>query len=187
MPSIVSERDLRLGCLVVNGDLQSPLPLEQTTVAVQIQGPVASVVVSQRFSNPLTEPAELEYLFPLPHEAALTDFLIKIGPRSVRADLQELVQARQAYEEARSSGRRAGLLEQRRPNLFAVSLVNILPGETILAEIRYQERVRFSEDGYEFVFPMGINRNMTAPRNPLKGKASRFPWPGRARWLGCWN
>jgi len=149
--------DLRLGALVVaSGPEASPLPLEHTDVVAHVTGPLASVSVTQRFGNPFHEPVELAYLFPLPHTAAIVDFELRIGARTIRADMQELEAARRTYAEARDQGRRAGLLEQRRPNLFSVEIANVQPGETILAAVRYHERLRYDNGDYTFVFPMGL-------------------------------
>src|SRR5206468_1809466 len=119
-------------------------------------GPLASVSVTQRFGNPFPEPVELVYLFPLPHGAAVVDYELRLGTRVIRAEMHELEAARQKYAEAREQGQRAGLLEQRRPNLFSVQLANVQPGETILATLRYQERLHYDDGDYEFVFPMGL-------------------------------
>jgi Ca-activated chloride channel family protein len=162
-----SVEDLRLGAMIVAvGPTASPLPLEHTDVVAQVSGPLASVSVTQRFGNPFREPVELSYLFPLPHAAAIVDFELRIGARVIRADMQELEAARQSYEEARAQGKRAGLLEQRRPNLFALQIANVQPGETILATMRYQERLRYDDGDYEFVFPMGITPKFHA--NPAE-------------------
>jgi Ca-activated chloride channel homolog len=166
--------ELRLGALIVAGiPAVSSLPLEHTDVVAQVCGPLASVSVTQRFGNPFHEPVELAYLFPLPHEAAIVDYELRIGQRVIRAEMQELEAARQTYAEARTAGKRAGLVEQRRPNLFSVELANVQPGETIMATVRYQERLRYDDGDYQFVFPMGITpkfhadpaeaRNVDAP------------------------
>src|SRR5512133_3859282 len=146
MPEMKTSPMIRLPQIVLADELESSLPLEHTTVNVQITGPVASVVVTQRFGNPLKEPAELDYLFPLPDEAAITGFELLVGQRHVQGDLQEQAAARGAYEDARSQGQRAGLFEQRRPNLFAVRLANVRGGETIHTTVRYQQRVKFEDD-----------------------------------------
>ena len=132
------------------------LPLKRTNVTVQVTGPLASVVVTQSFANPMTSPVELEYLFPLPEKAAVVDFELLLGKRRVKGDLQELEQAHAAYDQANQAGQQAGLFEQRRPNLFSIHLANVLPGESIQATMRYQEPVKFDDGMYEFVFPMGI-------------------------------
>lgn len=166
---------IRLGRLVEVTGGASPLPLEKTTVTGQILGPLAVVSVTQRFANPLDEPAELEYLFPLPHEAAITGFELRIGTRRVQSALQELEEARRQFDEAREAGSRAGLLEQHRPNLFSIRLTNVQPGEAIEAQVRYQERVRFDDGSYQFVFPMGITPRYGSPEHPQEQRGVDAP------------
>jgi len=149
--------ELRMGCIVVtNAPIVSSLPLEHTDVVAHVSGPLASVSVAQRFGNSFSEPVEIAYLFPLPHGAAIVDYQLRIGQRVIRAEVKELEEARRTYSTARDQGQRAGLLEQRRPNLFSIELANVQPGETILATVRYQERLRYDDGCYSFVFPMGI-------------------------------
>src|SRR5947199_97003 len=95
-------QSLKLGAILVvqTGEPASPLPLEHTAVSGQIIGPVARVRVMQRFGNPFKTPIELEYLFPLPHKAAVVDYRIKIGEREIRAEIKELDAARRVYQEA---------------------------------------------------------------------------------------
>ncbi|HVN56178.1 MAG TPA: VIT domain-containing protein [Anaerolineaceae bacterium] len=144
----------------------SALPLESTRLTGQIRGLLASISVAQRFTNPLQEPAELEYLFPLPHQAAVTGFELRVGSRVTAGKLEEIQKAQAVFEAARDLGQRAGLLEQRRPNLFSVRLANVLPGERIEAVLRYQDRVQFNADTFEFVFPMGITPKYNSPVHP---------------------
>ncbi len=160
-------------------EINSALPLEHTLVNMQVTGPVASVIVSQRFGNPLKESAELDYLYPLPEDAAITGFDLRIGDRLIHGDLREHEAARAAYEDARGQGKRAGLFEQRRPNLFAVRLANVQAGETIQAELHYQQRLKFDEDAhsgsYELVFPMGLTPKYDRPQNPKEGEGVHAP------------
>ena len=149
--------------LHVLNDIESPLPLEHTAIRASITGLLAVVTVSQRFRNPLTAKTDLEYLFPLPHEAAITAFELQIGERVIRASVQEIKQARQQYAEARRQGKHASLLEGRRPNLFALQLANIQPGEFIQAVTSYQQRLELLDGGCEFVFPMGLTPKYQRP------------------------
>jgi len=173
---------MALGQLFAASEMESPLPLEHTGVTVQVTGLLVSVAVTQRFGNPLHAPVEMDYLFPLPHEAAIMDFELRIGPRTVRAEMRELEQARAAYAEAQKAGQRAGLLEQRRPNLFALRLANVLPGETILATVRYQQRLRFDSGLFEFIYPMGLTPKYTSAAHPAESACVQAPvaQPGEA-------
>lgn len=157
------EMDFKMGVLVVPGEVASPLPLKRTTVTGQITGAVASITVTQHFGNPSPAPIDLEYLFPLPHEAAVVDYQITIGERIIKAEIKEAQAARQKYLEAVSQGQRASLLEQRRPNLFSIQIGNVQPGETIITELHYDERLKYRDGEYEFVFPLGITPRYHRP------------------------
>lgn len=130
------------------------LPLEATEVEGLIAGPVADVVVRQRFRNTGADPIEAVYLFPLPHEASVYRMHFRIEDRIVRAVVKEKAEARRVYERARSEGRAATLLEEDRPSLFSLSVANIAPGAVIDVELAYQEVVAFDDGHFRFVFPM---------------------------------
>ena len=152
-----------LPALYLLDDLESPLPLEHTAVRAYVTGLVGTVIVTQRFRNPLTSSADLEYLFPLPHSAAITALEFQIGERTIRASVYEIEQARQEYAAAKSQGRHASLLEGRRPNLFGLQLANIQPGEFIQVITSYQQRLELSAGSFEFVFPMGLTPKYHRP------------------------
>jgi len=141
-------------------------PLKQTEVKAKIAGNISRVEVVQKFENPFPESLEAVYVFPLPDEAAVDDMEIKIGDRTIKADIKRRDEAVEIYQKARQEGRTAGLLEQERDNIFTQSLANIKPGEKIEVRIRYTESLKFVGGDYEFVFPtvVGpryISRNTT--------------------------
>ncbi len=142
--------------IVVSNDVATALPLEHTDVSARITGLIAEVTVLQRFRNPLTKKADLEYLFPLPHLAVITAFEFRIGIRVITGGVYEIEQAIEGFDRARKAGQRASLLEQRRPDLFALKLANIQPGEIIQVVTSYQQALEVTGEGCEFVYPMGI-------------------------------
>ena len=166
---------LRMAYLLPERPDASPLPLEKTAINAQILGPLATVTVTQHFTNPLTEPAELEYLMPLPHTAAIIAFELQIGARLIQGDLKETEQAQQAFASAREEGRRAGLLEARRPNLFSVQLTHVQPGEPIQATLRYQERLSYDDGVYQFIFPLGLTPRYHSPSHPEESRKVDAP------------
>ncbi|MEG3894503.1 MULTISPECIES: VIT domain-containing protein [unclassified Microcoleus] len=131
-------------------------PLKQTEVKAKIAGNISRVEVVQKFENPFPESLEAVYVFPLPDEAAVDDMEIKIGSRTIKADIKRRDEAVEIYQKARQQGRTAGLLEQERDNIFTQSLANIKPGEKIEVTIRYTESLKFAGGDYEFVFPMVV-------------------------------
>ncbi|MBW1712428.1 MAG: AgmX/PglI C-terminal domain-containing protein, partial [Deltaproteobacteria bacterium] len=53
----------------------------------------------------------------------------------------------------KKEGQTASLLEQQRPNVFQMSVANILPGDEIKVELRYTELIQSEDKIYQFVYP----------------------------------
>ncbi|HBB35702.1 MAG TPA: trypsin [Cyanobacteria bacterium UBA8803] len=147
------------GLYVQVGAQELVFPLKHTEVQAKIAGNVSRVEVTQTFENPFTAPLEAVYVFPLPDEAAVDEMEIKIGDRIIKGTIKKREEAQAIYEQAKSEGRTAGLLQQERDNVFTQSLANIQPGEAIDVTIRYTDSLKFEGGDYEFVFPM-----VTGPR-----------------------
>lgn len=143
-----------------------PIPLRATDVSGRITLHVASVVVTQKYENPFSEKIEAVYTFPLPDNGAVTDFLMKIGERTIRGIVREREEALQIYLEARRQGYTASLLQQERPNVFTQSIANIEPGKAIDIEIRYFHTLRYADGEYEFHVPVVVGPRFSPPGNP---------------------
>jgi Ca-activated chloride channel homolog len=166
---------LTLGQITLAGQPETALPLEKTAISGQLLGPLAIISIEQTFRNPFPEIVDLEYLFPVSHQAAIVDFEMHIGSRHIRAELQESEQARQTYDQARFEGRQAALFEQRRPNLFSVKIANVLPGESLRTALRYQELLDYVDGEYQCVIPMGLTPKYHSPEHPEESKGVDAP------------
>jgi len=155
-----------------------PVPLEHTAVAASISGYIATVEVRQRFVNPFSEKIEAIYVFPLPHNAAVTEFLMTIGERKIRGIIREREEAEQIYYAARRQGYVAALMTQERPNIFTQSVANIEPGRRIDVDIRYFHTLAFVKNEYEFVFPMVVGPRFNPPGSADGVGAGRRENPG---------
>jgi Ca-activated chloride channel family protein len=151
------------GCMIVApptpnaGEQRTiPVPLKHTAVTADISGSLSSVTVSQQFHNPFSEKIEAVYVFPLPESAAINDFVMTIGDRTIRGIIRDRDEARQIYEAAKAQGRHAALLEQDRPNIFTQRVANIEPGRQIDVAITYFHTLAYVDNAYEFVFPMVV-------------------------------
>lgn len=142
------------GDLLVDG--KKPLPLKHTDVRIHITGLVASVQVEQVFTNPLEERIEAVYTFPLPAQAAVYDMSMKIGDRIIRRIVKRREEARRLYEQAKRTGRRAGLLEQERPNIFTTSVANIAPGDQVRIRLHFFQVLPYDDGGFRLRFPMVV-------------------------------
>jgi Ca-activated chloride channel family protein len=144
-------------------DGEIPLPLEHTDVRAKVSGFISSVNVVQRYSNPYDTKIEAVYVFPLPENSAVTDFVMTIGERHIRGLIREREEAEKLYREAKRQGLRASLLTQERPNIFTQKVANLEPGNKIEVKISYFNPLPYIDGEYEFVFPMVVGPRFNPP------------------------
>jgi Ca-activated chloride channel family protein len=146
-------------------------PALETDVELRVTGIVVRARVVQRFANPTDRWSEGIYVFPLPELAAVDHLEMRVGDRVIEGRILERERARKTYARAKRQGRKASLVEQRRPNLFTTSLANLGPGEEVEVAIEYQETLRYEEGRFRLRFPM-----VAAPRYvPRHGKPAAAP------------
>ncbi len=147
----------RFGALMTKvAEKEVAIPLKHTDVKATVSGYIASVLVTQQFHNPYDGKIEAVYVFPLPENAAVNEFVMTVGERRIRGIIRERADAEKIYEEAKAQGYVASLLTQERPNIFTQSVANLEPGKAIDVSIRYFHTLAAVDGWYEFVFPMVI-------------------------------
>jgi Ca-activated chloride channel family protein len=137
------------------GSYQAAVQLE-ARVHFKISGLVAQVQLEQEFRNDSGDWVEAEYLFPLPDKAAVNRLELHIDERVIIGEIKEKEAAREIYQQARASGRKASLVEQRRPNLFSNKIANIGPGQTIRVKLQYIQRIDYRAGEFSLRFPMTL-------------------------------
>ena len=140
-----------------------PMPLKHTDVKASVVGYIGAVEVTQQFQNPYDQKIEAVYVFPLPHNAAVNEFIMTIGDRRIRGIIRERKEAEQIYQEAKQQGYVASLLTEERPNIFTQSVANIEPGKEIDVDIKYFQTLDYADGWYEFVFPMVVGPRFNPP------------------------
>ncbi len=142
--------------------------LESTSVEANIVGPIADVLVKQKYTNSSDVPIEAIYVFPASNRSAVYAMEMKIGDRIIKAKIKEKQEARQAYETAKKEGKRASLLEQHNPNVFQMNVANILPGDVIEIRMSYNEFLIPEEGEYTFVYPTVVGPRYTGESKTQK-------------------
>jgi Ca-activated chloride channel family protein len=146
------------------------LPLKDTRVDVAIAGVIADVTVRQVYENRGQRPLHARYVFPASTRAAVSGLTMTIGDVRIVAKIREREQAKTEFEAAKKEGKSATLLEQSRPNVFTMSVANVLPGDTILVELKYTELLVPTDGVYEFVYP-----TVVGPRYSEKSESGARP------------
>jgi len=148
---------------IASGDRWLGLPLQAIRYDTVVVGTLAETTVTQTFVNPLSDRLEAVYTFPLPDDAAVDDYWIRIGPRSIHGVLKRREDAQKTYDEAREAGRTAALLTQERPNVFNQAVTNIEPGATIEVEIHFVQPLRQRAGRYSLALPTVVGPRYNPP------------------------
>ncbi|MBW7884121.1 MAG: VWA domain-containing protein, partial [Caldilineaceae bacterium] len=160
-------------------DLPSPLPPPlppapilpppgQVIVALHrvdaiIDGPVAQVRVKQVFRNDSGRVAEGIYLFPLPKDAAVSDFQMTVNGKTLEGRLLDKDEARRIYEEIVRRQLDPALLEYMGRGLFQASVFPIPAGASRTVEFTYTQVLEQTDGLYRFNYPLSTRQFSTAP------------------------
>jgi Ca-activated chloride channel family protein len=160
---------------VVQGDpAVDQLPLKDTRVEIAVSGVIADVKVLQTYRNEGARPINASYVFPASTRAAVYAMRMRIGDQVVVAKIKEREQAKHEFDQAREQGKSASLLEQNRPNVFSMSLANIMPRDQIEIELRYTELLVPTDGIYEVVFPTVVGPRYSSQQESSAPKNDRW-------------
>lgn len=160
---------------VRQGNAWLGLPLRETRYDTVVVGTVAETSVVQVFHNPLPDRLEARYNFPLPADAAVDDYWIRVDGQEIHGVMKRRDEARKTYEAARDAGQTAALLEQNRPNVFAQAVANIPPGGTVEVEIHLVQPLRREDGRYALVLPTVIGPRYITGAPDQAGNTAAVP------------
>ncbi|MBD5455423.1 MAG: VWA domain-containing protein [Lachnospiraceae bacterium] len=138
-------------------------PLKETSVTTNINGVIAETYVTQVYANEGENPINASYVFPASSNVTVHGMTMEIGNQRVTAQIKEKEEAKQEFEQAKSEGKSASLLQQQRPNVFTMDVANIMPGDTARIELHYTELIGPVDGSYEFVFPTVVGPRCLSP------------------------
>src|SRR5258708_534913 len=108
--------------------------------------------------------------------SAVDTLKMTIGPRVIVGEIREREQAGKEYEQAKSEGRKAALIEQQRPNVFTTSVSSVMPDEDAVIEIAYQEMAKYENGEYRLRFPMVVAPRYTPSHTFAASVAAKLPF-----------
>jgi len=132
---------------------EESFPLKSTKVTATVSGVIANVLVKQTYENTGASTLHARYVFPASTRAAIHGLTLRVGDKVVAARIKEREAANQEFEAAKREGKTATKLDQERPNVFTMSVANVLPKDRVEVELAYTELLLPSEGVYELVYP----------------------------------
>lgn len=147
--------------------LLDPIRIEKQQVAVVIDGPMAEVHLTQLLRNHSAQPVEGTYLFPLPADAAISDFQMTVDGQVLEGEVLTKEAARQIYEAIVRQQRDPALLEYIGQNLFQVSIFPMPAGATRQVELTYTQLLTQRDGLYKFQYPLRTHPYSAEPIQEL--------------------
>ncbi len=122
--------------------IEPPIRIASHRVNVEIEDQIATTRVEQVFVNEGSFPIEGTYIFPLPMDAAISDFAMWVDGQRLKGRLLTREEARAIYESIVRRRRDPALLEYMGRALFQASIFPIPPGGRRKIELSYSQVLR---------------------------------------------
>jgi len=147
------------------GENIPPLTVKYHHVTVEIVNQVAKTSVDQVFINNFDRDIEGTYIFPIPENAAVSEFAMYIGNERVQGEILDSQKARGIYEAIVRRMRDPGLLEYLGRNMFQARVYPIPAHGEKRVQISYTEVLKSDNGLVKYQYPLNTER---FSRDPLK-------------------
>jgi Ca-activated chloride channel family protein len=135
--------------------------VREVNIDGRVRDQVAHVQVSQTFHNPGSFQLEAEFLFPLPEEGAIQNFVLLVDGREIPGRVLPRDEARRIYEQIVRTKRDPALMEYMGRGLFRTSIFPIPPGADRKVTMRYTQVCKRDRDIIEFAYPLNSQKFTT--------------------------
>jgi Ca-activated chloride channel family protein len=132
-------------------------------VTVTIDDQVATTHVDQVFVNEGRHEVEGTYLFPLPEQAAISQFTMWVDGQKMDGQVLERDEARAIYEDIVRKRRDPALLEYVGRNTFQASIFPIPPGAERRIELEYSQVLPMDNGLVQYVYPLNTEKFSARP------------------------
>jgi Ca-activated chloride channel homolog len=141
--------------------------IEQLAVQARLKDQVAQIQVSQTFVNTGSRQMEVQFVFPLPYDAAIDQLTLLVDGKEYPAQLLPRDKAREKYEAIVRASKDPALLEWMNHGLFQTSVFPVPPGQKRTVSLHYNQLLRKDQGATDFLFPLSTARYTTKPVEKL--------------------
>src|SRR3989339_704557 len=137
--------------------------IQERYVDMTIRDQVASVTVTDNIINPGRSAIEIQYIFPLPPDAAVDQFTLIADGKELSGQILDADEARRVYNDIVRRQRDPGLLEYAGYGFFRSSAFPLGPGKPAQLVVHYTATCKKDGDMVEVWYPMSSGRFCAAP------------------------
>ncbi len=139
------------------------LAIKYHRVRVTIENQVATTRIDQVFVNEERYEVEGAYIFPLPEEAAISEFSLWVDGEKLEGEVLDRDQARRIYEDIVRSRKDPALLEYVGRNAFQARIFPIPPDGERRVELEYSQVLSMEGGLVKYVYPLDTERFSARP------------------------
>jgi Ca-activated chloride channel family protein len=145
-----------------------PSPMSQLVIRyhhvnVEIENQIATTHVDQVFYNPNDWAVEGVYVFPIPVDAAVSDFILWIDGKPVQGEILDADEARRTYEDIVANLRDPALLEYMEMGALKARVFPIPPQGERRIELEYRQ-VLIADNGLiRYLYPLATEKFSMEP------------------------
>jgi Ca-activated chloride channel family protein len=151
------------GIIIPDRPEMNYLTVKYHRVTVTIEDQVATTRIDQVFVNESRATVEGTYFFPLPEEAAISEFSMWVDGKRMEGQVLTREKARQIYDDIVRRRRDPALLEYVGHNLFQASVFPIPPGAERRIEIEYRQVLQVEGGLVRYVYPLSTEKFSARP------------------------
>ena len=127
-------------------------------VNIRVRNQVASVSIDQAFVNTGKARMEVEYLFPVPPEAAIDSMTLLVGGKEYAAKLLKADEARLIYESIVRQKKDPALLEYAGFGLYKTRAFPLDPGKPMRVQVTYKDVCKKDRDLVRVWYPLNTEK-----------------------------
>ncbi len=143
------------------------LRIEKHHVNISIENQLATTKIDQVFANPNNFQMEGTYLFPLPDDVAVSDFVLYIDGKPVKAELLAKARARSIYEGIVRSMQDPALLEYIGTRAFQARVFPIPPNGERRIQLEYSQVISVDSGLAKYTYPLRTDKFTRQPVGSL--------------------
>lgn len=142
--------------------------IKSVSYEATVRDQVADVQLSQVFRNDSSRDLEVEYLFPLPPEAVVSQFTLMVDGKELAAKMYSREEANRIYESIVRSKQDPALLQYVGYGLLKTNVFPLPKGAERKVTLRYSQVCRRDQGVTELAFPMAGGRALNKPIDDFK-------------------
>ncbi len=145
------------------GEIIPPLTVKYHRVQVEIRDQVARTSIDEVFINNHSRDIEGTFIFPLPENAAISEFALFVGDKKVEGEILDSREARKIYEDIVRRLKDPGLLEYIGRNTFRARIFPIPARGEKRVQLTYTEVLKAERGLVRYVYPLNTERFSLRP------------------------